>query len=80
MKEVSQDTLVSVKYQWQTPVWEAVREMNLDLQTQKIAVAETVIAERRKELANSETNLNEEFALNDSQDILDLFKASNARK
>ena len=67
MNDVSMND--KLKYPWQSPVLEALVELDPIQLLQKIAVAEAAIAERRSEL-NGVVNQVERIALDDAQQTL----------
>jgi hypothetical protein len=72
MNDVSQDAY-DVKYPWQSPVLEAVREFDSERLAKKIVVAEDAIAKRQAEL-NGAADQEETHALDDAQSTLKTLK------
>jgi hypothetical protein len=62
-----------LKYPWQSPVFEALVELNPSQLPQKIAVADAAIAKRLREF-DCATNLSERIALDDAHRSLTALK------
>jgi hypothetical protein len=73
MSDVSPDTYDSVKYPWQSPVLEALRDFNADQLLEKIAITEGAIAKRLVELRGA-AEQEETRALHDAQNTLTVLK------
>jgi len=64
---------------WQKPYLEALMELNQDVLSTKIAVAEAAVSHRARELTTIAWDIDEHLALRDAAFSLHLFKSQSVK-